>query len=216
MIKWSFSSLKQFKNCPRQYHEVKVLKNYTIQDTSYTTYGKAVHKALEEYARDQKPLPFNYERFRKVVGVLLAIDGERYVEHELALRIDHTPCKFDAPDYWVRGIIDLLIIDGDTAFIVDYKTGSDKYPDMNQLKLMSLLVFCHFPDVRYVKAGLLFLLKDRFIDDTFFREKMDEYWESFWQVLRRIEMAHETGKWSKNPSGLCRFCPVDTCEFHKD
>jgi hypothetical protein len=27
-IKWSFSGLKQYINCPKQYHEVKVLRNY--------------------------------------------------------------------------------------------------------------------------------------------------------------------------------------------
>ena len=30
---WSYSSLKQYQNCPRQYHEIRVLKNYTIKGT---------------------------------------------------------------------------------------------------------------------------------------------------------------------------------------
>lgn len=216
MVTWSYSSLKQFKNCPKQYHEVRVLKNFEIKDTAYTTYGKAVHKALEEYAKEKKPLPKNYDRFRGIVDTLLNISTEFYAEREFALRIDYTPCPFDAPDRWVRGIVDLLIVDGETAFIIDYKTGSDKYPDSKQLKLMALFVFTHFPDVKLVKAGLLFLLKGSFFTDEYMRDKMDDYWQDFKNDLARIETAMETGKWNKNPSGLCKFCPVNTCEFNKE
>jgi len=27
---WSYSSLKQYQNCPKQYYEIRVLKNYLI------------------------------------------------------------------------------------------------------------------------------------------------------------------------------------------
>ena len=30
---WSYSSLKQYQNCPRQYHEIRVLKNYTVKES---------------------------------------------------------------------------------------------------------------------------------------------------------------------------------------
>jgi ATP-dependent helicase/DNAse subunit B len=93
MIKWSFSSLKQFKNCPRQYHEVRILKNFEIKDTAYTTYGKAVHKALEDYAKEKKPLPKNYERFKGIVDTLLNVSPEFYAEKEFALRIDTMPIR---------------------------------------------------------------------------------------------------------------------------
>ena len=28
MIKWSYSSLKQYKTCPKQYYEIRVAKNF--------------------------------------------------------------------------------------------------------------------------------------------------------------------------------------------
>ena len=59
---WSYSSLKQYQNCPRQYHEIKVLKNYTIKETEQMRYGTEVHKALEEYVRDGTPLLKNYDK----------------------------------------------------------------------------------------------------------------------------------------------------------
>jgi ATP-dependent exoDNAse (exonuclease V) beta subunit len=45
------------------------------------------------------------------------------------------PVRFKDDNRWVRGIVDLLIVDNDYAFIVDYKTGSHKYPDPKQLRL---------------------------------------------------------------------------------
>jgi CRISPR/Cas system-associated exonuclease Cas4 (RecB family) len=216
MIKWSYSGLKQYVNCPKQFNEVRVLQKYKQEDTKYTLYGKEVHKALEDYARDKKPLGRNHKQFQSVVDVLLDIPGEKYVEYQMALRIDHTPCSFDAPDYWVRGIADLMIVDGDTAFVIDYKTGNNKYADPKQLKLMALMTFAHFPDVETVKGGLLFVVKNSFLPDEYVRSKQDKYWRDFAGDLQRMEMSYDTGKWLPNPSGLCRYCPVTTCEFHKD
>ena len=46
---WSFSSLKDFINCPKQYHEVKVLKRVEKSTTKQMLYGTEVHKACEDY-----------------------------------------------------------------------------------------------------------------------------------------------------------------------
>lgn len=216
MIKWSFSSLKQFQTCPRQYHEVKVLENYKVKETEAMTYGTIVHKAFEDYARLGTPLPRNYLKHKATIDTLLKLSGTKFIEHEMALRIDYTPCPFDAPDRWVRGIADLIVVDGDTAYVIDYKTGSDKYADLSQLKLMALMVFNHFTDVKTVKAGLLFVGRNVFMDATYQRDKMDEYWKSFKETLARLEMSMETGNWLKRPSGLCRFCPVTSCEFNRE
>lgn len=215
MIKWSFSGLKQYLNCPKQYHEVKVLQNYSVSVTEQMLYGTAVHKALEDYVRDGTPLAQNYKQFGPIVDALLEAPGTRHVELELALRKDGTACDFKSPDYWVRGIIDLLILNDSVAYIIDYKTGSARYPEPKQLKLMALLTFVHYPQVQLVKAGLLFLLHNVFIDESYRREDIDKLWQVFLPDLMRIEKSHETGVWSANPSGLCGWCPVHTCEYHK-
>ena len=53
-VKWSYSGLKQYLNCPKQYHEVKVLRNYDINVTEQMRYGTEVHSALEDYAAAQE------------------------------------------------------------------------------------------------------------------------------------------------------------------
>jgi hypothetical protein len=216
MIQWSFSSLKDFINCPKKYYHVKVAQDVINRPNEKMLYGTAVHKALEDYVRDGTPLAKNYQMFKPHADALLDIPGIRYCEHEMALDRDKNPCEFHAEDRWVRGVVDLLIIDGDIAFIVDYKTGSNKYPDAKQLKLMALMTFIHFPQVKLVKAGLLFVMHNTFIDERYKREDMDKLWGIFTSDLERLKVAYDSNIWPAQPSGLCGWCPVDSCKFYRE
>ena len=215
MIKWSYSGLKDYTNCPRQYYEVKVAKNFVKKPTQQMLYGSAVHKALEDYVGERKPLQKNYERYQPMLDALLEIEGQRFPEYRMALNADLQPCSFGGADYWVRGIVDLLIVDDDTAHIVDYKTGSAKYPDVKQLKLMSLMTYAHFPEVQHIKAGLLFVAHNTFIDETYHRDDSEHLWKDFLPDLERLKLSHESDKWPENPTPLCGWCPVTTCQFQK-
>ena len=212
---WSYSALKQYTNCPKQYQEMRVLKNYTIKETEAIIYGKAVHEALELYVKDGKPLPKNYLRFKPMVDTLINIKGDKYPEYEMALTHSKEPCDFHSEDRWVRGIADLVIVDGDTAYVVDYKTGSNRYPDPKQLRLMSLMMFTHFPDIQRVKGGLLFVMKNSFITEEYLRKDMDKSWGMFEQSLKRLDTSYENDTWQANPTPLCKWCSVVSCDFNK-
>jgi CRISPR/Cas system-associated exonuclease Cas4 (RecB family) len=213
-VTWSFSSLKQYINCPRQYQQVKVLKRYEVRPTHQMLYGTEVHTALENYTKDGTELPHNYKRFAPLVDPLLEIDGTRYPEYRMALDINRQPCSY-GKGYWVRGIVDLMIVSDDTAFIVDYKTGSDKYPDLKQLRLMALMTFAHFPEVQRIKAGLLFVMHNNFIPEEYDRSQIDELWNNFTPDLERLALSFENDTWQPNPTPLCGWCPVTECEFHR-
>jgi hypothetical protein len=133
----------------------------------------------------------------------------------MALNKDRTVCDFSDPKRWVRGIVDLLIVDGEDAFIVDYKTGSAKYPDPKQLKLMALMTFAHFPDVQRIKAGLLFVMHDAFVVEAYERKDIEKLWKAFETDLERLTNSYENNVWTENPTPLCGWCPVKTCQFHK-
>ena len=161
-VTWSHSSLKDYEGCPRRYHEVKVLKNYPFTDTEATIYGKELHTAAEEYIENGTDLPPQFEFLKETLDVLKAKPGRKLCEYKMGVTKDLKPCGFLDKDVWVRGIADLLIIDDDnlTARVVDYKSGNNKYPDRDQLKLMALMVFAHFPHIRKVNSALLFIVKD--------------------------------------------------------
>ena len=216
MIQWSFSSLKDFTNCPKQYYHTKVAKDYTKKETEQMLYGTEVHKACEDYVRDGVPLAKNYERFKSQLDALSGIEGTKYCEHEMALTPDRTPCAFDSDTRWVRGIVDLLIVNGDDAYIVDYKTGSNRYPDPKQLKLMALMTYAHFPQVERIRAGLLFVMHNSFINEEYTRDQAGKLWESFLPHLDQLEMAYANNMWMAKPGGLCGWCPVSTCKFYRE
>ena len=216
-VTWSHSALKDYEGCPRRYHEVKVLKNYPFTDTEATIYGKELHTAAELYIQDNTPLPPQFEFMQDVLDALKAKPGRKLCEYKMGVTKDLKPCGFLDKDVWVRGIADLLIIDDDnlTAKVVDYKSGNNKYPDREQLKLMALMVFAHFPHIRRVSGALLFVVKNDIAKASFMVGEAEEYWWDYRERVARIEQAHETGVWNPKPTPLCGWCPVKTCEHHK-
>jgi hypothetical protein len=216
LIQWSFSSLKDFINCPKQYYHTKVAKDFVKKTTDNMLYGTAVHKACEDYVRDGTPLAKNYERFKRQLDALLEIKGTKYCEHEMALTREREPCAFDSDTRWVRGIVDLLIVDDEDAFIVDYKTGSNRYPDPKQLKLMALMTYAHFPKVERIKAGLLFVMHNTFVTEEYARSDINKLWSNFLPTLDQLQVSYENDMWFAKPSGLCGWCPVSTCKFYKE
>ena len=213
---WSHSSLKDFEGCQRRYYEVKVLKNYPFTETEATRYGNQVHQAIEDYIRDGKPIPAEYEQFKPVVEAMLRKDGRKLAEHEMALTVDLKPTTWKAKDVWVRGIADILIVDDEnlTAWVGDWKTGNNKYPDRDQLVLMSLMVFAHFPHIRKVNAALLFVVKNDMVKASYTLDNAGPAWWEYRERVARIEQAHDVDVWNPRPSPLCPWCPVTTCEHH--
>lgn len=215
-VKWSHSALKDFEGCARRYHEVKVLKKYPFKDTKHTIYGKQVHQAAEDFVKKGAPIPEEYKFMKPVVEALMRKPGRKFAEYEMGLREDLTPCEFMDKDVWVRGIADLLIVDDDNlkAWVVDYKTGNDKYPDRDQLVLMSLMVFEHFPHIRHVSSALLFVVKESIVKHKMARDDIDANWWKYRERIARLEKCFEADVWNPSQSPLCGWCPVSSCEHN--
>lgn len=213
---WSHSVLKQYEQCQRQYHEVKVLKKYPFKQTDAALYGENLHKAAEDYVRDGKPLPKEFEFIKPTVDALIKRPGRKLPEQKMALTTTLKPCDWFAPDVWVRGMADLLIVDDDNfmAWVVDYKSGNNKYPDRDQLVLMSLMVFEHYPHIRKVNSALLFVVKEDMVKMSMTRDQKDEHWWRYRERTARIEASAANGVWTPKQSPLCGWCPCTGCEFH--
>jgi hypothetical protein len=179
-------------------------------------YGREVHKALENYAKFKTALAKNYEQYQSVIDLLLDAPGKPYFEHNMALTEDKQPCDYWSEEQWVRGTADLLIVHNNSAIIVDYKTGSAKYPDTKQLKLMALMAFAEFPEVDTIRAALWFALHDVFITEEYKRSEISSMWADFTPHLMRLETSAKVGAWPANPTPLCGWCPVKTCEFQTE
>ena len=215
-VVWSHSSLKDFEGCARRYHEIKVLKNYKFQETEATRYGTDLHKAAEDYLADGVVLPPQFAFVKDVLDVLYKKPGRKLTEHKMALTEKLHSCEWDASDVWVRGIADLLIIDDEnlTAWVVDYKTGNNRYPDREQLVLMSLLVFAHFPHIRQVKSALLFVVKNDMVKHNMSVDETKDEWQRYRERSARISACIDSGVWNPKQTPLCGWCAVKSCEFN--
>lgn len=215
-VVWSHSSLKDFEGCPRRYHEIKVLKNYKFQETEATRYGTQLHKAAEDYIQDGVVLPPQFLFVKDTLDALNKKPGRKLVEYQMALTEKLQPCTWKSPDVWVRGIADLLIVNDDdlTAWVVDYKTGNNRYPDRDQLRLMSIMVFAHFPHIRQVKSALLFVVKNDMVKHSMTVDQAEAEWWSYRERTARIAACTENEVWNPKQTPLCGWCAVKSCEFN--
>lgn len=217
-IVWSFSSLKTFQQCPRKYYHAKVAKDIKEPDTQATLYGKSVHTAAEEFIRDGKPIPPEYEYLRPILENLRSIEGEKHCELKLGLTKDLKACDFDAPDVWWHGIADLVIINEkkQLAYSLDYKTSkSARYADVKQLDLVAAGIFARFPNIVRVKSALAFVVSKEFVKAEHMAEKLHEYVAKPAEDVARIEAAYKTQVWNPVQGPLCKFCAVKHCEYNR-
>lgn len=217
-LQWSYSSLKTFQQCPKKYYHLKVAKDVKDPPTTATLYGQEVHKAAEDFIKDGTPIPEKYAYVHPFVETLADIPGAKYTEHKMGLTRDLKPCGFFDADVWWRGIADLLIINEEKglAHSIDYKTGKNaKYADKQQLDLVAVAIFAHFPNIVRVKSGLLFVVSKEFIKAEHHAEKKDEYIAQVLPDLDRLEKAMENGVWNPISGPLCKFCPVKDCTHNR-
>lgn len=205
--------MKGFETCPKQFYHVNVLKEHPYKDTPATIYGKEFHTACELFIRDGTPIPEKFGFMRPALERLAALPGEKHCELKMGLTANLEACDFFDRNVWFRGVVDLLIIDGAEARVIDYKTSkSSKYADTGQLQLMALSVFKHFPQVEKVKAALLFTIAKDMVKQSYSVRDEAALWRPWIHKCAALEKAFETNVWNPKPSGLCRgHCPVTQC-----
>jgi hypothetical protein len=219
-ISWSYSSLKTFQQCPKKYYHTRVLKDIKEEDNEATIYGKALHKAAEDYIKDGTPIPPQFAFIQETVDALKNIPGEKYCELQLGIANRGgklASCGFFDKDVWYRGIADLLIVNDDVGYLVDYKSSKNaKYADLKQLDLLAAAVFTHFPQLNSLKSALIFVVSNEFVDKEHNAQHRLAYFDHVRFDLERLEKAMETGVWNAVAGPLCGWCPVKTCHNYKE
>lgn len=221
LLPLSFSALSDYRNCPKQYFHKRVIKDVQDPQNEAGMWGNYVHVHFEGYLK-AKIAAAAYEmptdiptRWVAYLDRLAAGSGKMLVECKYAVNNSLEPCGWTDPKVWMRAIIDVLHIGGDTARSVDHKTGKYK-PNTDQMKLSSLLVFLHHPEIMHLKTGYFWLKEDKLTVEHFDRSEMPQMWESFIPDLQRMVKSFHAESFLPKPSGLCNgWCPVTECDFWK-
>jgi ATP-dependent exoDNAse (exonuclease V) beta subunit len=218
-IAWSYSSIKTFDQCPKKYYHLKVAKDVKDSDTTATVYGKELHSAAEFFVRDGTEIPAKFSFVRDTLEALRKIEGEKHCEIKLGVAKKdgkYIPCEFFDKNVWWRGIADLLIIQGDKGFLVDYKTSKNaKYADTKQLDLLAGAVFLHYPQVKTLKSALLFVVSNEVVQKEHEAMFATAYMSTMHPELTRLEAAMTNNVWNPNSGPLCKFCPVVECSHNR-
>jgi len=216
---WSYSRLKAFETCPRQFHEVTELKNWPEEKSEMQSYGDAVHAALANALRTGKPLPLAYSPYQHWVDKVARTPGELLVESECkwAITKEFKPTTFFSKTAWMRTVADAIKVDLSepaTAMVVDWKTGKSRNVDPVQLTMMALMSFIQFPQLLRVQAYFIWLTEDEKTVQTIDKNECADHWAAILPRVARLKKGLETEHFPPLPNFLCkRYCPVRTCEY---
>lgn len=210
----SYSSIKLFENCPLRYYRQRIKKEVVDEGGEASKHGERIHAFLESRLKGSglnaevaqyEPLCASVEK--------LAKQGTLHIEHELVLTENLTPTGWWDADAWLRSKLDVLVIVGNDAVVMDWKTGK-RNADQFQMQMFAAQVFKHFPDVQRVKTSLVWLKTMEMDTEQYTRVNMNSIWAEIMKRIQRIHDAYDHGNWPARPSGLCRFCPCrHDCDY---
>lgn len=212
---WSHSALDTFENCPRQYHETKVLKRWPFETSEAMQIGRDVHKAFENFLLHGTELPRDLKVHEEFLTGFKNLPGALAGEERLALDTQLRMCDYFGPDVWYRGQVDARKRDSaaGVSYILDHKTGKVKN-DYTQLKGFAMWEFLTQPEIHTCKVEFYWTQIRGTNGETYHREQLPEILQFFAVKLNRFADAFLTETFVPKQSGLCAgWCPVTDCEF---
>lgn len=210
---WSYSALGRYETCPKQYYHINLKKDVKDEygDSESGAEGNAIHQALFKRVikGDQLPLPFRY--LEKIAARLAATEGEKHGELKLALNRGFQPVGFFDADVWVRAIVDLAIVRGTHAIVIDYKTGKVK-PDFTQLAMSAAVLSQWMPEIETFDLAFFWLKHSNVSRESYRKSDFRVVWSDLLQRAAKLETAVKVVEFPMKPSGLCKgYCPVKSC-----
>lgn len=210
---WSWSTLTGYETCPAQHYHLKVAKDIHEKPSATMQDGLRQHKALEVRVKHGTPLPSDMRQHEPLMQRVDQIPGQVTPEMQVALNADLEETTYFAKDVWLRSVLDLSIVKGAAARVIDYKTGKRK-PESAQLKLFAAVMFAKYPQIEKVGTAFWWLKTKETDNEVFTRDDAPLIWREFEPRVQAMSDAYDSGYFPEKPSGLCRgWCPVKSCEY---
>lgn len=209
----SYSSLKSFQSCPKKWSHLTFYKDVKSTYSQSAATGHDTHKMIAESLSGGQPLPVGYEHVEAIISPIRDSGFVLLPEYKMAMDANMQGVAYDDPSKLFRGDTDLLALDGSRAVIIDWKSGSSKYPDKDQLDAMALLTFANFAEVETVNGLIVFLQDNKVEEKSMTRQQAPFVWKQWMQRINSKQRAIASKTFPAVPSGLCRgWCPVTQCQ----
>lgn len=220
IIASSYSASETYATCPRKYYEEKIAKNIPFEETEHTRYGKYVHKCFEDAVAHGVPLPKELDHHTNVVKWIESFRGKGgtiMCEQRFGLSDKYEPCSFFSKKQTVmwRAILDVLVIHGDVAIILDYKTGGKVRRDFTQLRQAAAMIMIKYPQVKEAVLAFYYTKHSEVVKSTMSRGDLAMEVNKIRGMAYRIAKAANNDFWPTTPNGLCGWCAVKDCEFNE-
>ena len=207
----SYTALSTFKRiCEHQAYRRYVVKDIPFEPTPASDWGKHVHEAMAERVASKKPLPEDMQQWE---GFAHPFDQYKIIaERRLGMTAESDPTGYFDDDVWFRGQADLIVMQGDKAYIIDWKTASSKYEDPFELETNALLLHTHFPKLQKIVGSYAWLKENR-MSQVYDCSNFENTFLEIDSLMKQIAEKRITGQFEKRKSGLCGWCLVEDCEY---
>lgn len=208
---WSYSMLHGFRDiCAFQSEARYITKTIKFVETPEIQWGNKVHKAMQ-HRLGGKPLPLDMQQWEPFVAPLA--ERGATAEQELGVTAEGKPCRFfsDKPQVWGRGKIDVTLIEGDTAAIWDWKSGSSRYEDPFELETNAVLLKAKHPHLKKITGWYVWLKENR-LSKPYDLSDVGKTWNEICRIMQTIHNYKAIQEYPKRESPLCRWCQRYDCE----
>lgn len=197
----SYSAVKVYEQCPSKYKFSRIDR---IPEPSgpFAERGKLLHTEIENALKGELML-LSDELKHLEPRIKAWRDVNAVSEMPIAVDLDWKETAYDDKDSLFRGIIDLYYEDGDTAVVLDFKTG--KIRDyMDQVAVYSALVLSCKPHIMQVKPIIEFI--DHKQTTNYNVHKREDLKAMQDDLVKRVHRVQFDSVYAPNPSFLCRYC----------
>lgn len=223
-------------NCPYRFKREYIKKDVQDKGSEASSRGRAVHKILEwitlawvhkrqidprwvNLVIDKNPLrdPENLQFVRDAAANYMnsafpyPFETVVGVEEKVAVDIEGKSCEYDSPNAVLRGIIDILTINGEDAIIVDHKTQRNvESANTFQQGCYARMVKAAYPYLKTVTSVLHFVAPELNFYSEPYTWSDQELEDNRLDCERFIAMAENIDPETMEacPGWSCRYCPV--------
>jgi len=202
----SYSSIKMYEQCPAKYKFTRIDK-LSEPTGPAAERGKVIHAEIEAVLKGQLELVCaELEYLLPRMDEWKAKNAES--EMEFAVDSHWNTVAFNDSSAMFRGVIDLYYELGDTAIVLDFKTGKER-DYLDQVRVYATVVLATKPHIARVIPMIEFIDLQKSTEYMTFYRRDIEHMKA--DIQGRLNIIGHDKFFAANPSGLCKFC-----HFRKD
>lgn len=214
---WSFSTLKQYENCPYSLYLAKIERK-PQQTSAAAARGSMLHEKAEHFVRgeDEKLAPELSKHFNRDFMELRELYDQNLVtvEEDWGIRKDWSPCTWQDDELWGRAKLDVFVKEDSSCRIIDHKSGKkwgNELKHSDQGISYALHTFHRFPEIELFRVEFWYLDHGDKLLRNFTRSQLKILLPRYHKRAMGMTTARD---WPAKPSCQnCKFCPYSNGRF---